>query len=372
MTKKKRLLKIFLLILVAIILAAVYFKDDIKRRFFEPTESTVKEGVGGNTNEPVDVVAQDLNIPWEIAFLPGGDMLVTERPGTLKRIGRDKRTYTIQGVEHTSEGGLLGLALHPDFGTNRFLYLYMTTRSGTGLTNRVERYRFENNRLSNKKMIISNIPGASIHDGGRIAFGPDKMLYITTGDAGIEQTAQDTESLAGKILRVDMDGVIPKDNPFGNAVYSYGHRNPQGLAWDDQGRMWTTEHGPASFDELNLIKKGANYGWPNIKGDESADGMEKPAVHSGPNDTWAPASLAYKSGSLFFGGLRGETLYEAKIEPDTRLNLKAHFRGRYGRIRAATIGPDGGLYIGTSNTDGRGRTNPGDDKIIRISPANLR
>jgi glucose/arabinose dehydrogenase len=185
-------------------------------------------------------------------------------------------------VHHAGEGGLLGMALHPRFDEHHWIYLYLTTVSDGGAENRVERYTFENDRLSDKKIIIDKIPGANYHDGGRIAFSPDGYLYITTGDAGKSNLAQATDSLAGKILRVHDDGSIPLDNPFHNAVWSYGHRNSQGLAWDDRGRLWATEHGRSGilsgFDELNLIEKGKNYGWPVIQGDESREGMERPIV----------------------------------------------------------------------------------------------
>jgi glucose/arabinose dehydrogenase len=304
-------------------------------------------------------------------FLPEGDLLVTERPGTLRRIGKDGRVYTIEGVAHTGEGGLLGMALHPRFQENHWLYLYLTTRSNGALTNRVERYRFEGDVLSQREVIIDDIPGASYHDGGRIAFGPDGYLYITTGDAGSPNSAQDITSLAGKILRLEDDGLVPGDNPFGNAVYSYGHRNAQGLAWDGRGRLWATEHGRSGirsgFDELNLIEKGKNYGWPVIQGDEEKEGMERPIVHSGPNETWAPAGIAFREGALFFGGLRGESLYEARVDDIGEVVLTSHFRGEFGRIRVVVLGPDAALYIATSNTDGRGSPRENDDRLLRVS-----
>jgi len=350
--------------------------------FYEPTQTSLQEGVkvnvgnnslfqevSRNLESTIEIIADNLQIPWEIVFLPDGDLLVTERPGTLKIIGKEGRVYTIDGVEHVGEGGLLGLVLHPQFQENHWIYLYFTTRNGESLTNRVERYRFKENRLSEKKSIIDNIPGASYHDGGRITFGPDGYLYITTGDAGSSNLAQDINSLAGKILRLKDDGSIPPDNPFGNAVYSYGHRNSQGLAWDDQGQLWATEHGRSGIDELNLIEKGKNYGWPIIQGDETRVGMESPVAQSGSNETWAPAGLAFWDNSLFFGGLRGEALYEAKIINDKQVDLIIHFRNEFGRIRAVILGPDGYLYITTSNTDGRGDPYPNDDKIIRINPS---
>ncbi|MEK7558557.1 MAG: PQQ-dependent sugar dehydrogenase [Patescibacteria group bacterium] len=370
---------IFLLgiVILLTIVTAFFFRDRIFRVFYEPTITRVQEG--GSKESITEIIADNLQIPWEIAFLPDGDLLVTERSGTLKRIGKEGRVYTIEGVKHVGEGGLLGMALHPRFRDNRLVYLYLTTATGNGLKNRVERYRLEDNRLSEKKVIIDNIPGAAYHDGGRIAFGGDGYLYITTGDASNAEFAQNIDSLAGKILRLKDDGSVPDDNPFTStgsaqaaAVYSYGHRNSQGLVWDDRGRLWATEHGRSGilsgFDELNLIEKGKNYGWPIIEGDEKKEGMETPLAQSGPDETWAPSSIAFWNGSFFFGGLRGESLYEAKIIGEKQISLKVHFRKEFGRIRAVVLGPDGFLYITTSNTDGRGNPKVNDDKIIRLNP----
>jgi glucose/arabinose dehydrogenase len=370
MLRRKKVIAIMALLVLGTLFLA---KDNIKDQFFKPTSSTIKQGTSPQdlATEP-EIVAQDLTVPWGIAFLPGGEVLVTERSGNLLRIGDNKQTFPVEGVAHIGEGGLLGIALHPRFEQNRQLYLYLTTKSGNSLTNRIDRYRYENNQLSSRTVILENIPGASNHDGGRIAFGPDGLLYATTGDAGIETLAQDKNSLAGKILRMTDEGKIPNDNPFGNLIYSYGHRNPQGLAWDSKGQLWSTEHGrsglSSGFDELNLIKKGANYGWPEFEGDETASGIEIPILHSGANETWAPASLAYINNSLFFGGLRGQTLYQAKISDNNKLSLVAHLRESYGRIRTVTKSPDNFLYLTTSNTDGRGDQKSNDDKVIKIDP----
>lgn len=318
-----------------------------------------------------EVVVQDLDIPWEVAFLPNNEFLITERPGRLLRIGKDKKVIEIQGVQHVGEGGLMGLALHPDFEKNQLLYLYFTTGERGRLTNQLERYKLVENSLSEKKVILSGVLGSSNHDGGRIMFGPDGLLYIGTGDAEQSNLAQDTKSLNGKILRIKDDGSIPKDNPFGNAVYSYGHRNVQGLAWDDKGNLWATEHGQSDLDELNLIEKGKNYGWPVIQGDEKRSGMVTPIVNSGANETWAPAGAVFLGRSIYFVGLKGETLYEARIEGLGANNVRKHLVGVYGRLRAIRIGPDGAFYITTSNTDGRGIVRGNDDKLIRINPKKL-
>jgi aldose sugar dehydrogenase len=347
--------------------------------FMEQASAFFERGLGAGDagSEAVQIVAEHLNIPWAIAFLPTGDMLVTERTGMLLRLASgERKNIPVEGVRHIGEGGLLGMALHPDFAQNQWLYLYRTSATDGGVANRIERYRFIDDELTEKTVILSGIPGAKYHDGGFLGFGPDGLLYITTGDAGVPSLAQDIHSLAGKILRIHDDGSVPEENPFGNAVYSYGHRNSQGLTWDNEGRLWSTEHGRSGLlsglDELNLIKKGGNYGWPEIQGGESKVGMVNPVLHSGPNTTWAPASAAFLNGSIFFGGLRGESLYEAMLPvADQSVKLKAYFVGEFGRIRAAVRGPDGMLYLSTSNTDGRGRPAPGDDRILRVDPERI-
>ena len=400
-----RLLKILLIVFAILaVLAAVAFlnREKIFQTFFKPTDTFLPKGASvddqkvkneNSEKKNIEVVAIDLDIPWEIAFLPDGEMLVTERSGTLLKIGKDKKSYPIKGVKHRGEGGLLGLALHPKFSDNHWIYLYLTVEENKVLKNRVERYVYKNDSLSERTVILENIPGATNHDGGRIAFSPAKAsatagkpdfyLYITTGDASNGNLSQDIKSLAGKILRVKDDGSIPADNPFGTAVYSYGHRNSQGLAWDDKGNLWATEHGrsgaSSGLDELNFIEIGKNYGWPTIEGDEGKNGMEMPVINSGPDETWAPAGAAFLparrslgeggAGSIFFGGLRGEALYEAKITGDKKVSLKIHFHQEFGRIRAVVLGSDSYLYISTSNTDGRGDSKPNDDKIIKINPS---
>ncbi len=368
---------------VAVTALALYGLYDNRARVLYTVDSVLPEGesraVQGVIREELEeadftTIATGLEIPWEIAFLPGGDLLVTERPGRLKRISPDGAVAEISGladVRHSGEGGLLGVAVHPRHAENGWVYLYQTVASGGASKNRVDRYRLDGNALVERTTIIQNIPGAIYHDGGELAFGPDGKLYVTTGDATQATLAQDLKSLAGKILRLNDDGTIPRDNPYDSAVWSYGHRNPQGLAWDGQGRLWSTEHGRSGvrsgYDELNLIEKGRNYGWPDIEGDEELPGKMKPVVHSGASDTWAPASLVYREGDMYFGGLRGEALYQAKVMDDPVVVL-SHFEKEYGRIRAVAVGPDDMLYFTTSNRDDRGIPKEGDDKIIRVNP----
>ncbi len=375
MSLKLRALRIA--VIVALIAGAGYaFRGPLLLLFFRSdAPPTPQQGIslGSTRSSDVTVIAEGLEVPWAIAFLPDGALLVTERPGRLTRIdGAGRRSFEVPAVRRAGEGGLMGLALHPQFADNGWIYLCLTGEIDAGLENRVERYRFDGARLAERKVILDDIPAAHFHDGCRLAFGPDGYLYVTTGDAGARDRAQERQSLSGKILRLRDDGGVPAGNPFNTAVYSLGHRNPQGLAWDEAGRLWSTEHGRSGmgsgYDELNLIEAGKNYGWPLIQGDESRPGMTSPVLHSGPDYTWAPASAAYLDGRLFFGGLRGAALYEVQPLERGRARIRAHFHNDFGRIREVRSGPDGMLYFATSNRDGRGRARPGDDKIVRVSP----
>lgn len=319
-------------------------------------------------------VAQGLEVPWGLAFLPDRSLLVTERPGRLKRISSDGAIHEVTGLSEVAakgEGGLLGVAVHPGFEGNGWIYLYATVDTAGGLRNRVDRYRLKDDKLTDRTTIVQDIPAGAFHDGGAVAFGPDGKLYVATGDGGESARAQDLNSLGGKILRLRDDGQVPADNPYASPVWTYGHRNVQGLAWDDQGRMWATEHGRSGiktgFDELNLIEKGANYGWPQIEGLQEEPGMRRGVAVSGPAETWAPSGAVGFGGSILFGGLRGEALYQAKVDAGTPLVL-TNFENQYGRIRAVALGPDRQIYFSTSNRDGRGLPKEGDDRIIRVNP----
>ncbi|WP_218915012.1 PQQ-dependent sugar dehydrogenase [Desulfurivibrio alkaliphilus] len=317
------------------------------------------------------VLAANLEIPWSLDFLPDGRILVTERPGRVRLVTPregllPEAVLVVEEVLHRGEGGLLGLAVHPEFERTRRVFLYYTYLEGQNPANKVVAYTFTNQVMSDPQTILDRIPGARTHNGGRIKFGPDAKLYITTGDAERPQASQDPASLAGKILRVRDDGSIPEDNPFaGSPVYSYGHRNPQGLAWDEDGRLWATEHGPIGRDEINLIQPGKNYGWPVIRGDEEAAGMVTPVLHSG-RETWAPSGADVLGDSMYFAGLRGRTLYQFNLSRDNPV-LTAHLTGDFGRLRDVVAGPEGFLYLLTSNRDGRGLAGSDDDLLLVIN-----
>lgn len=320
------------------------------------------------------VIATNLEVPWALAFLPDGSILVTERKGWIKMIDKNGQLLDAPigqiNVKQNSESGLHGIAIHPKYPENFYVYVYYTySASGDNSFNRVSKFTLSENKLIDEQIIVDKIPGATIHDGGRIKFGEDGNLYITTGDAANPSFSQDKNSLAGKILRVTDEGQNAPGNSFNSPVYSYGHRNPQGIAWDNQGRLWEVEHGQSATDELNLVEAGKNYGWPTIRGDQKREGMVSPTLHSG-SETWAPAGAAYFNNSIFFGGLRGQALFQTVID-GSNATLKTHFKGEFGRIRDVVLGPDNMLYITTSNRDGRGSPASDDDKIIRVNPDKL-
>ena len=335
-----------------------------------------------------EAVLRGLEAPWAIDFAPDGRIFLTERPGRI-RIARDGQLQTAPWmtleVADVSEAGLLGLALDPQFAQNRFVYVAYTYRSATGrLVNRLVRLRDDpaTGRGTLDRVLMDEVAGAPNHDGGRVRFGPDGRLYWTMGDAQQQDLAQDRASPNGKILRLNADGTIPGDNPLPNSpVYSVGHRNPQGLSWQPgTRRLYATEHGPSGGqgccrDEVNYIEPGGNYGWPVITGDERRDGMLPPVIHSGTSLTWAPGGAAFVSrgpwaGSLVFTGLRGQALYRVVLDPnDPRkvVNFETLFERQFGRLRDVVEGPDGALYILTSNRDRRGSPAPDDDRVIRLT-----
>lgn len=356
----------------------------------------IEESMAEEPRESVDFrveeFARGLIVPWSIVFTSPDRMLVSERPGRIRVIEngtlRVEPLHTFSQVSSVAEEGLMSLALHPQYSSNRYVYAVYAYASGDDLFDRVVRFRDlpaqagNGDSISDLTTILESIPAARYHAGSRLSFGPDGKLYISTGDATDRNLAQDLDSLAGKILRVNDDGSIPSDNPFpGSSVWSYGHRNPQGLAWDAAGALYSTEHGPSTFDgppggdEVNRIEKGANYGWPLVSHDETREGTIAPLVQFTPAE--APGSaLVYSGklfpqfqGDLFFGALIGEGLMRVSFgEGGAVASFEKLAEVDLGRIREVTEGPDGAIYFSTSNRDGRGTPAAGDDRIFRIVP----
>jgi glucose/arabinose dehydrogenase len=315
--------------------------------------------------EPEDV-ATGLAVPWGLAFLPDGRALVGERPtGRVLVVEPGQEPVdvgSVPGVAADGEGGLLGLALSPDFAQDRLVYAYLTT----DVDNRVVTVSFDGTRLGRSTAVLTGIPRASYHDGGRLLFDPDGMLLVTTGDAGDPELAQQVDSLAGKILRMAPDGSVPADNPFpGSLVWSLGHRNVQGLAFDDEGRLWATEFGSSAYDEVNLIEAGGNYGWPMVEGVGGRPDLVDPQV-TWPTSEASPSGLAWVDGVLYMSALRGERLWQIPVQGGVASRPTATLEGELGRIRTVTVAPDGTLWLTTSNTDGRGDPRPGDDRVVRL------
>ena len=316
----------------------------------------------------VTTIASGLTSPWSIVPLPElpGQALVSERDtgiiqwvgegGTLTPIG------TVPDVAHGGEGGLLGLALL-DADADRWLYAFLTTASD----NRIVRMKLGTGyALGATETVLAGLPKARNHNGGRIAFGPDGMLYATAGDAAQPDRAQDPASLGGKILRMTPTGEVPSDNPFPDSyVYSLGHRNPQGLAWDADGQLWAAEFGQNTWDEVNRITPGANYGWPAVEGVGGVDGFTDPVV-TWPTSEASPSGLVAIDGTLFLAALRGQRVWALYPLPGGQLDAVAWFTGEFGRIRDVVPAADGSLWFVTNNTDGRGEPREGDDRLLQV------
>lgn len=316
----------------------------------------------------VSTIASRLRVPWGIAFFPGGDALVSERDeARLLRVtpgGAVSTLAQVPDVTPTSEGGLLGVAVSPDYERDGLIFVYATTAAD----NRVLSGTVADFETGTAQPVITGIPRGEIHDGGRLAFGPDGMLYVSTGETGNGDLAQDLSSLGGKILRIEASGAIPADNPFpGSPVWTYGHRNVQGITWDSKGRMWECEFGSQVWDEINLIVPGRNYGWPVAEGTADLPGMTNPrAVFS--TDAASPSGLAFADGSLWMGALQGATAWRVPVGPDARLGQPVAVRLAAARTRTVVLAPDGRLWVTTSDRDGRGDPGPEADAILAITP----
>ena len=332
-----------------------------------------------------ETVAQGLEVPWALAFTPDGRILVTERRGRIRVIQGGElieSPLAVLDVARVSEAGLMGIALDPEFSTNGYLYVcYTYFGNGGRLFNRVARLTESGGAVKNHRVVLDGIPGARNHNGCRLRFGPDTKLYVTMGDAQEPDNAQDLESLSGKVLRMNADGSIPEDNPFpGSPIYTYGHRNPQGLDWHPTtGDLFITEHGPSRDDEINILKPGGDYGWPDALGRVDDPGYVDPILNFTP--TLALAGGAFYTGgnlppswdgNFVFANLKASHLHRVVLEPpafDSVLSHERLFQGEFGRLRATAMGPDGYLYFTTSNRDGRGDPMAGDDRVMRLVPA---
>lgn len=353
-----------------------------------PTSSTAEPSAPPSDNDqsgPPKVtatVATGLEVPWGIDFLPDGTAVVTERDSArvlaVSPKGDGWEVSQIGVVEAAApevEGGLLGVAVSPDWSADPSVYLYVTTAED----NRVMRTRFGGGGLAPAEPILTGIPRGFIHDGGRLAFGPDGYLYVSTGETGVPELAQDPDSLAGKILRITTAGRPAPGNPDPDSpVWSLGHRNVQGLAWDDQDRLWASEFGQDTYDELNLIEPGGNYGWPRVEGKAadnpgvSAEGFIDPVLTWRTQDA-SPSGLAYVDGSLWMGALRGARLWQIRLPANGEARAHAHFVGEYGRLRSVAVAPaaegeEATLWVTTSNRDGRGSPVAEDDRILQVTP----
>lgn len=325
------------------------------------------------TPDIVATAATGLATPWGLDFLPDGRAIVTERdtarvllvepphgdaPGRVVEAGR------IPEVVAEGEAGLLGVAVSPDFAEDHLVYFYVCTAED----NRVVRATLDGDDLGAPEPILTGIPNGFIHDGGRLRFGPDGMLYVSTGETGESSLARDRSSYAGKILRITPDGEAAPGNPFGTEIWSWGHRNIEGLAFDDGDRLWASEFGQSTFDELNLIREGDDYGWPDVEGEGGTD-----QGYVDPQLTWtvdeaSPAGLAYAGGYLWMAALRGERLWRITVDGATASEPTAFLTGKHGRLRTVEVAPDGSLWLTTSNNDGRGVPGPDDDRILVIEP----
>ena len=315
----------------------------------------------------IGTIASNLEVPWGVAFLPDGSALVTERDSgrVLHIVGRSVRQVgRVEEARANNEAGLLGVAVSPSYAQDHRVFFYASTAED----NRVLRTTFSAGRLGSLVPVLTGIPLGSNHDGGRMIFGPDKMLYVSTGESGRPELAQDRGSLGGKILRVTPDGEPAPGNPDPSSpIWTWGHRNVQGLAFDDHGNLWASEFGQDTFDELNLIEKGHDYGWPAVEGRGHEPGMQNPQV------TWAtdeasPSGLAFLDGRLWLGALKGERLWRVDVHGRRASAEKGFFVGTYGRVRTVVVAPDGNLWITTSNRDGRGDPAAGDDRILLVRP----
>lgn len=342
---------------------------------FPLTSFTAADG----TRFGVQVLAAGLRIPWSLAFAPDGRLFITERPGRVRVYQNGQLlaepALTLTDVFTDGESGILGLTLDPDFAATRHVYLTYTATAPGRPVQRLMRYREVDNRLGEGIVLLDDVPAANIHNGSRVKFGPDGRMYVSLGDVAVPSVAQDVASLNGKILRLNADGTSAPGNRFSSPVYSFGHRNPQGVDWHPvTGDLWATEHGQTGNDEVNVIDSGVNYGWPIIEADQTRPDMAPPIVFYNP--AVAPSGAAFYRGTaipafrnqLFVATLRGMALIRLTIDGRRVTAQERLLENRYGRLRDVVSGPDGYLYFCTSNRDGRTTPVADDDRLLRIVP----
>lgn len=396
--KKKILIAAGLFALILSIVLAVNYFAFLKRPLLVGEVRQLSDSKSAQKNDSqnikpvnyrVEKFVSELEVPWSFVWTSANRMLVTERGGQVRVIKdgvlQTQSIYTFQNVSVTGEAGLLSVALDPNYEKNKYVYFSLIRNDGNGPKLEVVRMKDEGDKLSDEKIIIGNIAAAQYHDGSALSFGPDGKMYLTTGDATDKNSAQDLNSLNGKVLRINPDGTVPSDNPFPDSlVYSYGHRNSQGIDWHPvTGELYASEHGPSVFDgpaggdEVNRIIAGENYGWPSVSHEKSLDGAKDPLTVFTPAE--APASMMVYSGkifpqfanNLFFGALKGEGIVRLVLDknnPDKIIEIEKLADVNFGRIRYVAEGPDGYIYFSTSNRDGRGKPQLGDDKIYRLVP----
>ena len=333
-----------------------------------PTPSPSAEPSGPPRPRIDETIADDLDVPWGIAFLSSGDALVSERnTGRILKITSRGKVTTVGEIAGVvapgdlGEGGLMGIALA--LGDEETLFAFMTTRSD----DRLVRVSLAGGKVGKPRSVLDGFETNVHHHGGRLLFDAEGLLYLATGDAGRSELAQDRDALNGKILRIRPDGRAAPGNPFDNRTWSYGHRNIEGLAFDAAGRLWATEFGEQESDELNLIRKGRNYGWPRVEGRSNQSGLVSPEVVWSPTSTCSPAGLAITRSTAFVGALRGQCLFAVPLSGRQAGKPKAYFAKDHGRIRSVVVAPDGALWMTTSNTDGRTEPGRNDDKILRVT-----
>lgn len=354
---------VFSLIVIAVLSGCA----DHEQTPLPATSEQANKGMISNAGEEgqLEVVAENLDAPWSIARW-GDTIYVTERSGAIIHItARNSERHALElekEISNASEAGLLGFVLHPDFSLSSQAYAYYSYEAEEGQFNRIVLLQLENSTWKEIQVLLDQIPSGAYHHGGRLKIGPDNKLYATAGDASVHELAQDLTSLGGKILRLELDGSIPADNPFTDSyVYSYGHRNPQGLAWSADGILYASEHGNSANDEVNRIAAGQNYGWPVIQGNETQDHLTSPLFTSGSEATWAPSGMEHHNDYLYVAALRGNAILQFNLVTN---EMREVITG-LGRIRDVFI-EDNWLYFISNNSDGRGRPDKDDDKLYRI------